>query len=375
MVSPEAMRDGEVVTAAWIAYGASKMDLYIAHPPPRANRSADDFELEVGARETQSAFWSEMRQKGTPAYAPLDRQVDIWKAGLLPELALLVHAHPGWTVPAAKIASLRFEEFTKRFPGDYKPALVAVKPASGKVMPDAPGADFPDPELLPIQARTCNEAVADRKAAWSRWASVEAELGGWPVAAKDPIDFARQLVAVRSDPAFAGHAVTWVSPRVAHLAMLDGFCAVEAKDWPRAVTTLTRAALLMPQEALPHLELSLALTSLKRHDEALRQVDRALALVSDGCAGAAAWRRRGFILFELGALEAARGAYEKSLQLEPGNSLALSELGLIADELRKSGGGKGGAGNAKGAYAPPPSNVILTECHDGRTRPANANGP
>jgi tetratricopeptide (TPR) repeat protein len=178
--------------------------------------------------------------------------------------------------------------------------------------------------------------------------------------------------------------------------MLDGFCAVEAKDWPRAVTMLARAAVLAPNEALPHLELSLALTTLKRHDEALRHVDRALTLASEGCAAAAAWRRRGFILFEMGALADARGAYEKSLQLEPGNPLALSELSLIADELRRGGGSQVAAGKTggtgatggtavtqggsqgasatgpQGKFAPPPSNVVLTECRDGRSRPAGS---
>jgi hypothetical protein len=374
LVGPEAFRDSQVVLASWLTYGARKAELYLAHPPPQANQSADDFELEIGAREAQCTFWSEQRKKDAPAQAALDRQVDIWKAGFLPELVVLVHAHPGWTIPGARVAAFRFEEFTKRFPGNYAPTPVTLKPASGKLVPDVPGADFPDPERLPIGARTCSEAVAERSEAWTRWASLEPQLGGLPVAASDSIDFARRLNAARTDPAFAGHAVTWVSPRVGHLGMLEGFCAVEAKDWPRAVTTLTRAALLMPNEPLPHLELSLALTSLRRHDEALRQVDRALVLAADGCAGAAAWRRRGFILFELGAFDEAREAYEKSLQLEPGNAMALGELGLIADERSRGGAGKtSGKGGAAGAgpYAPPPSNVVLTVCRDGRTRPAN----
>jgi len=203
LVGPEATRDGAVVLAAWVAYGAQKAMLFVAHPPPPANQSADDFDLEIGAREMQSSFWSEQRQKGAPPHAALDRQVDIWRAGLLPEMVVLINARPGWTIPSAKISSFRFEQFSKRFGGDYKSnAPVALKPSSGKLVPDEPGADFPDPERLPIGPRACSEAVGERQAAWQRWALVEPQLGGWPVAAADRVNFAHQLVAAKGDPAF-----------------------------------------------------------------------------------------------------------------------------------------------------------------------------
>jgi hypothetical protein len=354
IVAPEAMQEGEVVLAAWLAYGVAKAELYGKSSLPPANESADDFTLELGARQAQSEFWAQKRDK---PHAIFDRQVEIWRAGFLPELVLLVHGHPGWTIPAAAVDKLKNEAFITRFAGDYKPgAPVAVKPASGKLVPDEPGADFPDPQGLPVDPASCAKAGEERQQAWKRWQALVPRLGGQPIAADTPLQLGRQLLVVRGDAAYAGKPITWVSLRVAHLAMLEGYCAVERQDWAAAVRYLGQAASLAPAESTPRLELALALASLKRPREALAEVDRVLAHERDGCAAALAWRRRGYVLFELGALRDARTAYETSLLLEPGSRVARDELATIEAEEKKRGKGAGVA------FPAPPVELLRTQC-------------
>jgi hypothetical protein len=365
LVGPGAFNHGDLVLAAWLAYGGKLAELYRKHPPPAANQSADDFHLELGAREAQSAFWEEKskdrpRGTGDAGYAAFDRQVEVWRAGFLPELVLVVHARPGWTVPGPVIAAAKLQEFVTRFAGDYDSNTpVAVKTSSGKLVPDEPGADFPDPDKLPIHPASCGLAREERQAAWKRWQVLEPRLGGLPVSAVDPLDFGKQLIAVRAESAYTTRGATWVSMRVAHIAMLEGYCAVEAKDWPAALAMLTRAVGLIPTDPTPRLELALALASLKRHEEALVQVDRALGGAREGCIAALAWRRRGSILFEMGAFGPARAAYEKSLTLEPGSALARTELAAIADALKQKAGRPTGD---KRPFDPPPTDVIHTKC-------------
>src|SRR5205814_581699 len=141
----------------------------------------------------------------------------------------------------------RFQAFAERFLGQYETRLpVVVKPPNGKVWPDVPGDDFPDPAGLPLGPLSCGRAIDERKAAWSRFAALEQRLGGVPVSAGSTIEFARHLMAAQQDKVYRSRGVTWVSPRVGHLAGLEGFCAVERKDWPEAMRTLARAAAIMP---------------------------------------------------------------------------------------------------------------------------------
>jgi tetratricopeptide (TPR) repeat protein len=362
VVGPEAMKGGAVALASWIAYVSRKSELYDQHPPPPANESGDDFLLELGAREAQSAFWAEQRHKGAAAWPELDRQVEIWRAGFLPELVLLVHGKPGWTVPPTSAASLRLAEFASRFEGSYHASSgAALKAPSGKLVPDVPGGDFPDPEDLPLLPTSCGLAAEGRQAAWKSWAALKPRLGGAPLAAGSTIGFGQQLLAARRDPANRGRAFTWVSERVAYLAFFDGFCAVEGHDWPVAIAVLAQAADLDPGHPEKRLELALALTSAGRNPEALAQVDRALAATDDPCAVALGWRRRGYILFETGDLPGARAAYQKSLSYEPDSAVAQDELTTIAATLEKKSG--------TGPYLPPPSTLLTTSCQDGKPVP------
>ena len=200
-------------------------------------------------------FWAVHRGELKHANADFDRQLEIWKAGFLPELVVAIHARPGWTIPAETVAALRFRQFFERFAGDYLPgAPVVIRTASGRRAPIIPGDDFPDPASLPVGPESCGRAIDGRTALWANWERVVPTLGGDPVAARSPQHFAQQLTALQRDPTRGGRAVTWVSGKVSHLALVEGFCAVEAKDWPRALSTLTRAIALDPSGATPRLE-------------------------------------------------------------------------------------------------------------------------
>src|SRR5262245_49580112 len=84
LVGKEAFEEGPQVLGAWMAYGLGKLKAYQEHPPPPANESADDFTLELAARDVQADIWTNMRKDGSaPANASLDRLVDIRRAGLL----------------------------------------------------------------------------------------------------------------------------------------------------------------------------------------------------------------------------------------------------------------------------------------------------
>jgi len=267
-------------------------------------------------------------------------------------------------VVAAAIAKLRLEEFAEKFAGEYSSErAVVIKPASGKLFPDVPGADFPDPRQLPIAPSSCRLAVDERRAAWERWKAIAPRLGGQPISASSPPQFGRHLVALKRD---AGSAqprdATWVSERVGHLAFLDGYCAVEARNWPVAVEMLGRTVALSPASADPRLELAGALTMSGRHEEGLRHADAVIATTKDGCTAGIAWRKRGYILIEMEAFEAARAAYEKSLTIDPGNPIALSELKTIEKAMKQPGDWRKKPQPGQPAFDP----IVLTTCRQGK---------
>jgi tetratricopeptide (TPR) repeat protein len=355
ILEPEVMRQGRAVQLAWIAYVVAKSATYDRQPPPAANQSGDDFTLELAARQAQSEVWEEQRHQGAPASLDLDRQVEIWRAGFLPELVLLLYGRPGWTVPAAAVQSLRLQDFARRFGGTYHAwAPAALRPASGKLHPDVPGADFPAAEDLPLSPGSCG---MDDGAAWKRWEAVRSKLGGAPVSAQSSIGFAQQVMAIRRDPRFTGKALTWVSERVAYLAFFDGFCASLARDWPAAIAALERASALDPGNGQQRLELAQALSAAGRRPEALAEVDRVLAVDDNPCDVALGWRRRGYILFEMGQLLDARAAYQTSLTFEPDSAVAQDELTTIAELLARQGE----------SIPPTPPALSATSCRDGKS--------
>jgi hypothetical protein len=360
LLGPEAVNHGADVMAAWTAYGAQRATAYEKTPPPPANTSADDYALELEGRTAQNKIWKELRGKGAKAYPMLDRQVEIWEAGFLPELLISIYARPGWTIPGPTITALRLHAFGERFTGSYDHSLaVAVISSSGAKFPPVPGGDFPDPERLPLGPASCGQLLDERAAAWRRWDALEPQLGGVPVAAVDSVKFAAALDSVKNDPTYLKRGATWVSWRVGSLALLEGFCAVETRDWPRAVSMLTRAVGMMPQEHMPRLELGTALVMVKRFDEALAQDRAVIDSTTDGCLVATALRHEGYTYIDMGLLDSARLAYEKSLEVEPANALATKELKIVMQGLAQRHHNP----KAAGRYAPPPlSTVTISKC-------------
>jgi hypothetical protein len=92
--------------------------------------------------------------------------------------------------------------------------------------------------------------------------------------------------------------------------------------------------------------------------DALAQADHVIAKTEDGCAVAAGWRRRGYILFDLADLPGARTAYQKSLEIEPGSDIALSELATIDRALAAA------KTKASPGFIPPPAEPMkVTHCN------------
>jgi hypothetical protein len=360
VVSPQAMSAAGSARAAWLIYGVVKAGAYDKQRPPPANESADDFYLELAAREAMLDVWSD---KHDDRDLDLERQLAVRRAGYLPELVLLVYGRPGWTVPGAVVAKLRLQEFVTKFAGEYSgERLVVVKPASGKIFPDVPGGDFPDFMRVPAGPQACGIALDERRAAWERWERLVPRLGGRPISASSSQKLGRQLLALKRETQGPMPDITWVSERVARLAFMDGFCAVEVKDWKRAVAMLGRAVALDPDNSDPRLELSGALAFDGQLQEGLRHADAVIRTATDACTVGRAWRKRGYILIEMESFAAARVAYEKSLVVDPGNPIALSELKTIAQALKQPGDWR----TKPQPGQPEQDPVVLTTCRESK---------
>lgn len=85
-------------------------------------------------------------------------------------------------------------------------------------------------------------------------------------------------------------------------------------------------------------------------DAAMAELDAVLQLPMGKCMQGVAWRKRGFVLFELGNLKEAYQAYQKSLDFDPGNRIAFSELTTLAAEILRT---EKLSAAQKRAYAPP----------------------
>jgi Flp pilus assembly protein TadD len=144
--------------------------------------------------------------------------------------------------------------------------------------------------------------------------------------------------------------VTWVSPKAADLSYLVGFCEVDRNRRDASVDPLETAVRLEPLTPMWRLELAGSLTSVQRFDDAAREIEIVLAQTDDRCILGGAWRRKGFLEIERGQLAQAELSYRKSLEYEPGNHIALSELSVILQQRVKRGDAPAGE-----TYTPPPS--------------------
>jgi len=110
--------------------------------------------------------------------------------------------------------------------------------------------------------------------------------------------------------------------------------ASQRRKWPQALKLLGRVMGYAPCAAWPHCERGYILNKLGKPAEALEAYKKASTLAEnfDGSwhERAAALRGMGFAQTELGQLGAAKASFRKSLQIDPKNKLALSELKYIA---------------------------------------------
>jgi len=365
-VGPEAVAQGGQALAAWILYGATRAKLFEARLGRFHNQSGDDYALELGARAAMAGFWSEQRARADRPNAYLDLLVDLQQAGFLDEYVLAFFARPGWTVPGQALATFDLGGFTswrgKRLDGHQPVTLVAVEPESGRHVPESPGAGLPSANDLAPKKVPCARSVPRMTEALASWAREEAALDGAPLAAATREEFARLIDWARSQPQYQRRGVTWVSPTPADLQFLIGFCAVERQDLTEASRALGESVRLNPLAPGTRLELSHVLVLQKKLDEADRQIDGVLATTQERCELARAWRRRGYILVERGRLEEAYAAYQKSLDHDPANRIALDEMVFIARELQRLGGS---GARAFKPYQPPSTAAprqVVTEC-------------
>jgi tetratricopeptide (TPR) repeat protein len=140
-------------------------------------------------------------------------------------------------------------------------------------------------------------------------------------------------------------AVTWGLPSYSKMLYLLAFLAVERKDYAAAEGHVRRGLELEPDH--PHLLCELALA---REHESMRDALDAYKRATTAHEWDPRWTARahrgvGFTLIEIGALDGAEAAFKRSLEVEPGNTVALHELevvremrerGLTADDYRRS---------------------------------------
>ncbi len=118
------------------------------------------------------------------------------------------------------------------------------------------------------------------------------------------------------------------------LGFIVGWTAFEHKDYAAAAVAYEKGLKNEPDLTSLEAEYVLTLSSLGRNTEALSSVDAYLAAHGglQATEHANLLRKRGYVLVEMGQWDNAKAAYEQSLALEPGNTVAASELEYIAKQ-------------------------------------------
>lgn len=136
-----------------------------------------------------------------------------------------------------------------------------------------------------------------------------------------------------------GAPVEWVDMACPAAYKGMAFLDIEMKDTDSALAFLDKATILSPYWADPFAERGYLFNQLGRPQEGLASYQRALELVerfpSNAYARALVLRGLGYTHIELGDLDRAEAAYRQSLEVEPGNALAMKELEYIAQRRAK----------------------------------------
>ena len=99
--------------------------------------------------------------------------------------------------------------------------------------------------------------------------------------------------------------------------------AEENRDLEKALSLLTKADALSPDQSYIVDSLAWALYKLGRNEEALKAIRRAVKL--DEHVDASIWEHYGDIALKMGLKDEARTAYQKALDLKPANADALRQ--------------------------------------------------
>jgi len=134
--------------------------------------------------------------------------------------------------------------------------------------------------------------------------------------------------------------VTRVHDSFAQALQMKAYIASSRKEWNRAADYLKKKMSYAPYETQPYLEMGYILNGQGKPQEAVESYKKGYVLaVAHGTTKteqAIALRGLGYSQIEIGDLEAAVKSFTRSLEIEPGNKVALNELRYI-EQLRASG--------------------------------------
>jgi hypothetical protein len=367
VLSPSLMAEGQKTAPAWLVYGITKISM-LEKPKTGTRQSVTDFDSELEARRMMTVTWKDFRrEKGKPDKY-LDLLTEIADAGFLPEYVIMALARPGWTIPGKDMAALRFGEYATwaetHVPDHQVLTLAEAQSDKTPQHPRVPGASLPPPASLSPQKIPCQQSATLLAQAQAAWREESRSLKPMPLSAADRSQFVALLMWVLKRPASQyADGVVWVSDKAHALNYYAGFCQVEMKD-PAAIASLRTAAALTPASPVPRLELAQALLNAKQVQAANDEVDAVMELPLGKCTQGMAWRKRGFILYEQGKLKEAFEAYRRSLDFDPNNKIAFTELRSLAGELQRTGKL---SSKEKASYTPPPvlPGQTTTTCKEG----------
>lgn len=115
------------------------------------------------------------------------------------------------------------------------------------------------------------------------------------------------------------------------IAMMLGSEAVDRHVYAEAVAYLDQGLAFQPDNGLLTAEKASAMQALGQHEAVLVMIEAALPQMGPGATveQAMLYRRRGASLIELGRLDEARTAFERSIEILPDNPVAHNELAYI----------------------------------------------
>jgi hypothetical protein len=322
------------VLAAWSVYG-------LALAAEADKTGTDDFGTEVTARGVLADTWKETQAGKHLADAYLDLLVTVRDAGFMREYVLAYLASPGWTLSGDDLARLEVDKWSSwagaHLPKDHRALTPVTVRVEGRQPAPIPGADLPAPGEIDLAHTPCANLQPAIDRALGTWEREERALHRMPLS----IPLAKQvlptLAKLSRDSRARRDGVVLVSPMALEVVFDAGFCAVDRGDWAAAEKLLRHAVALSPAAANVRGELVQTLIMQKRPDDADAELDVALEFADSDCQRAMLWRKRGYILFDRGKLVDSYRAYARSLDFDPGNELARSEMGLIVATLRRAG--------------------------------------